>query len=335
LIDLERRKLKLINEVTAATTESFIIKIKQIDDLIAAEHKKMDIEDKADKKSVTTTLANTKKANDQKILDDKKTLKEKEAIKDREQINDGQRDARNRQAEADSMQTKIVNTEALTNQLSTTFSGYYDYLNTATTNRMNKDIQSENVSYENKKAYIIANVFDETARTKQLNALEQGHNAAIENIKNKADADERKRRNQMKPVMIAEAIANTALGATKAFSQGGFFGFAMAALVIAAGMAQVATIAAQKFAQGGMVMGQTIAMMGEAGSEVALPLTHPNTIMALSGALQQAMAYEGAGTGGRNIYVTVPPISTRAEARRMGDIIGDAILNKVNKNIIK
>ncbi len=51
----------------------------------------------------------------------------------------------------------------------------------------------------------------------------------------------------MKVASTAEAIINTATGATKALAQGGFFGIALAAAVIAAGMAQVATIQSQRF----------------------------------------------------------------------------------------
>ena len=46
-----------------------------------------------------------------------------------------------------------------------------------------------------------------------------------------------------KAFSIAEAIINTFNGATKALAQGGFFGFAMAAAVIASGLAHVAKIA--------------------------------------------------------------------------------------------
>lgn len=45
---------------------------------------------------------------------------------------------------------------------------------------------------------------------------------------------------------VAQALMNVYEGATKALAQGGFFGIAMAATVIAAGLAQVAMIAAQQ-----------------------------------------------------------------------------------------
>lgn len=49
-----------------------------------------------------------------------------------------------------------------------------------------------------------------------------------------------------KAFSIAQGIINTYEGATKALAQGGFFGIAMAATVIAAGLAQVAMIASQQ-----------------------------------------------------------------------------------------
>ncbi len=62
----------------------------------------------------------------------------------------------------------------------------------------------------------------------------------------------------MKIASTAEAIINTATGATKALAQGGWFGIAMAAAIVAAGMAQVATIQAQQFnapSSGGISVG--------------------------------------------------------------------------------
>jgi hypothetical protein len=53
-----------------------------------------------------------------------------------------------------------------------------------------------------------------------------------------------------KDAAIAMAVINTAQGATKAFGQGGFWGFAAAAAVIAAGMAQVNKIKQTKFKGG-------------------------------------------------------------------------------------
>lgn len=54
-----------------------------------------------------------------------------------------------------------------------------------------------------------------------------------------------------KAAAITEALVNTYVGATKALAQGGFYGAAMAAVVVAQGMSQVAAIRAQGFASGG------------------------------------------------------------------------------------
>jgi hypothetical protein len=50
-----------------------------------------------------------------------------------------------------------------------------------------------------------------------------------------------------KKAAIASAIVNTASGATKALQQGGFWGIAMAAAVVASGAAQIARIRATTF----------------------------------------------------------------------------------------
>lgn len=58
-----------------------------------------------------------------------------------------------------------------------------------------------------------------------------------------------------KAAAIVEATMNTYTGATKALAQGGFWGIAMAAAVVAAGLANVAKISGLTFAQGGIVPG--------------------------------------------------------------------------------
>lgn len=79
-----------------------------------------------------------------------------------------------------------------------------------------------------------------------------------------------------KAAAVAQATMDTHAAANRALAQGGFFGFAMAALVTAAGMANVARISGVKLAQGGVVMprsGGTQAIIGEAGrSEAVIPL---------------------------------------------------------------
>lgn len=222
------------------------------------------------------------------------------------------------------------NTQEVTNGIADVFSGYMDLKTQGIQNDLEESISKENADYEQQRAHIMNNVTDEKERKKQLNTLETSHNARLSNLRSQADQEVRKQRSKQKPLMIAQAIANTAVGATKALATGGFpLGAILAALATAAGMFQVAKIKSQKFAQGGLVSSATPAIFGEAGPELALPLKSPNAIEALSAALAKAGA--GMGAGG-NIYVTVPPISTRGEARRMGSILGDEIMKKVKRN---
>jgi len=77
-----------------------------------------------------------------------------------------------------------------------------------------------------------------------------------------------------KALNIAQAIMNTATGASKALAQGGVFGPLLAGLVIAAGAVQIATIRSQKFqgrATGGLVQGNQPYVVGEAGPEMFVP----------------------------------------------------------------
>ena len=306
---------------------------KQIDNAIKDLVRLQKADDKfnLDKKKDNKTLSNS-----EKLMQDEIQRKSEETAKKKTEdaiIQDMKTNELrvNKQAKDEEARIKdLENTVLLTTQLSTTFGAMNDYQIQGIQNKMNTSLNAENADYQAKRQYILQNVLDKTEQERQLSQLEQTHADRVQNIKTQAEEAERKARQRMKPFMIAEAIANTALGATKAFSQGGFLlGAVMAALVVAAGMAQVATISAQRFAKGGMVNTATAAVFGEAGTEVALPLTHPNTITALSNALQQAMGNSG---GGGNIYVTVPPISTRQEAKKMGEIVGNEIYNRVKRN---
>ncbi len=80
--------------------------------------------------------------------------------------------------------------------------------------------------------------------------------------------------NVMKIAATAEAIINTAVGASKALAQGGFYGIIMAAAVIAAGMAQVATIQGQRYegsSGGASIGGGGLPAVPEAPAASAIP----------------------------------------------------------------
>ena len=217
-------------------------------------------------------------------------------------------------------------------QLSTTAQAFGNLQTTRIQNETTEAIDSENQKYNERRNFILKNVTDESERDRQLAQLETTHAARIENLQKEGERRVADARRRLKPYLIAEALANTALGATKSMAQFGWpLGAVMAALATAAGLAQVATIKAQQFAKGGMVEQGTLGIMGEAGQEVALPLKHPNTIEALSGALRSAFAATG-GMGGMNVYVTVPAITSRQVANQYGELIGDRIIQKVKRN---
>lgn len=78
----------------------------------------------------------------------------------------------------------------------------------------------------------------------------------IAKINAKYDQKEKDAKEQMKPVKVAQAISNVALGVTQALASGPPpWNFIQAGLVAAAGAAEVATITSQKYAGGGWVKG--------------------------------------------------------------------------------
>jgi hypothetical protein len=154
-------------------------------------------------------------------------------------------------------------------QLRATVQSFYDYKNVQLENSKNKEIKAATEEYNNKKKWITENIADETERSKQLGELEEGFQAQKSNIEDTYRQKELDARRAMKPLLIAEAIANTALGVTKALASG-FppWNFIQAGLVSAAGAFQVATIKAQEFARGGEMPYTGTAIVGERGPEI-------------------------------------------------------------------
>ena len=99
---------------------------------------------------------------------------------------------------------------------------------------------------------------------------------AVQKARDDAADKERAAAKKLKPFLIAQVIANTAVEASKVLANP----FALAA-VLTLGAVQIATIKAQPFAKGGIVNGPTLfnggaGIMGEAGPEAILPLTRIN-----------------------------------------------------------
>jgi len=114
----------------------------------------------------------------------------------------------------------------------------------------------------------VGNAYDKV-KMQQINQAKQAELDSVKGIRNerirtkkleeieaKYAEKTKKHKEKMKTIKVAEAISNTALGATKAWSDpGGFLGMALSALIVATGAMQIKAIKAQKYQYGGMVGG--------------------------------------------------------------------------------
>jgi hypothetical protein len=122
--------------------------------------------------------------------------------------------------------------------------------------------------YAYKKQKLDNEMQDEIDAVQQSALTEEEKQAKIQNIKEKYAKKEKKAKAAMKPVLIAEAVSNTALGVAKALgSTIPPFNFILAALVAAQGAMQVATIKAQKYAKGGIPKAQQGVLQGPSHSQ--------------------------------------------------------------------
>ena len=127
----------------------------------------------------------------------------------------------------------------------------------------------------------------------------------------------------MQPILVAEATANTYLGATKAIAQGGLFGIAAAVAIIATGLSHVSKITAQKFAKGVRNFAGGLGIVGEEGPELMeIP--------------RGANIYNNAETknmmcGTTNNYITVNQATNRSQAREQSRLIGNELVRKVGR----
>ena len=117
----------------------------------------------------------------------------------------------------------------------------------------NTAITNVTSSFEKMKLQSIEN--DKQKELSAANSIrsERRRQKAIDKINKEYDEKTRKAKEDMKDVKVAEAISNTALGVTKAYSEGKWI---LATLIGIQGAMQVATINAQKYATGGLVGGR-------------------------------------------------------------------------------
>jgi len=267
---------------------------------------------------------------DQHLKDYKKYMRKKEALDKAGVIADDERRVLAESKMQFHLQKIAEHTQFWTNKSTDVVNAYRDLRIQGIQNTMEANEQAESDTYEAKKQYIMDNISDEEAKEVALSNLASEHDSNLKKLRDEGNAELRKEKQKMKRFAVAEARVKGAVGATMAYSQYGWpWGLAAAALIAAATELQVAQIEKQRFAQGGIVANTTPAILGDAGPELALPLNNPNSTRLLSRAMEAAGV--GGGMGG-NIFVTVPPISSRRYASEMGEVIGDAIFRKVKKS---
>ncbi len=156
-----------------------------------------------------------------------------------------------------------------------------------------KAILESSFNEETKRAKILA--INQSYATREA-LSEEEKQASIQNIREKYAKQERDLNKAKKPLMIAEAIANTALGVTNALKTEGVLGIATGVLIAAAGALEVATIQAQEFASGGIVQGNP-----SLGDVVPVKATAGELI--LNQAQQENLA---GGMGGITLNISAP-----------------------------
>lgn len=143
-----------------------------------------------------------------------------------------------------------------------------------------------------------------------------------------------------KAAAITQAIMNTYEGATKALAQGGIYGAAMAAVVVAQGMAQVAAIRSQQ-TQGFMTGGNfTVGGTGGADSQMVAFRATPGEQVQVSTPTQVRKGTAAQGQGGQGAVqptVVTPKIINVLDPAIVGDYLGtdegeQLIMNVVQRN---
>lgn len=191
---------------------------------------------------------------EQKKLEEYKEEKEKKDKEEKEK--EKKRTEEIAEKEKEELENRRAEFQNFLNALSDAGNAFYELEKVNIDNAAQRDISSATSRYEMRKAKIEAEIVDEDEKATKLAELEEGYQAEVSNIRSKAEDEARREREKLKPLMVAEAFANTALGATKALAQAGFpLGIVTAALISAAGAAQIAKIERQKFQFGGVVPG--------------------------------------------------------------------------------
>jgi len=122
--------------------------------------------------------------------------------------------------------------------------------------QFNNAIGGVTSSYEKMMLQKVENARQTELEVAQSIRSETKRQKKIDEINKKYDKEAKKRKEEMRDIKVAEAISNTALGITKAYTEPFPMNLILAALIATQGALQVATIKAQKYQYGGMVGGQ-------------------------------------------------------------------------------
>ena len=197
--------------------------------------------------------------------------------------------------------------------------GYSTYENTLINNDLQTKLNANTASYNDQVARANATITDSTELNTKLQTLAQTKADNDAKIQKDAQDKEIALKQAMKPIMIAETVANTAVAIMKILADGGIFAIPAAIAAGVEGALEVATIEAQQFAGGVRNFSGGMAIVGERGPElVKLP----------AGSDVYTNQESRAMAGGTTIVINANGPANREFARQMGN----EIMKQVNVN---
>lgn len=197
--------------------------------------------------------------------------------------------------------------------------GYSTYENTLINNDLQTKLNANTASYNDQVARANATITDSTELNTKLQTLAQTKADNDAKIQKDAQDKEIALKQAMKPIMIAETVANTAVAIMKILADGGIFAIPASIAAGVEGALEVATIEAQQFAGGVRNFSGGMAIVGERGPElVKLP----------AGSDVYTNQESRAMAGGTTIVINANGPANREFARQMGN----EIMKQVNVN---
>ena len=161
-------------------------------------------------------------------------------------------------------------------------------------------------------------------KTVELSGLnEEAKNAKINNIKEKYRQKDLEAKKKLKPIKLAEAISNTALGVATALKStpNAVANLALASIVGASGAVQIATIAGSEYHSGGLING---------GDNVPITAQGGEFVM-------QRSAVDAIGTDTLNNMnqggESIQNVNISIEAPVLDDVIIDEIMPKISRAV--